>query len=119
MNAQLKWLRMQLMPKRGGVRRQLIAASCALLGTSIARSQQAASADTDNSGRAANWALDFALAYYQESGRIRASEPVVNIREDDADGTDAAADTRLGAFEALTCGVKFAVKLNAQPDQLG
>lgn len=74
------------MPKRGGVRRQLIAASCALLGTSIARSQQAASADTDNSGRAADWALDSALAYYQESGRIRAIEPVVNIREDDADG---------------------------------
>jgi len=71
---------MQLKPKTNGARRRLIAATCALLSASAARSQEVANADA-NSGQG-NWLFDSALAYYHERGRIQAIEPVVNIRKD-------------------------------------
>jgi hypothetical protein len=74
---------MQLKLKPNGLRRRLIAASCALLSGSIARGQEAASVDT-NSGKT-NWLIDSALAYYHENGRIRAIEPVVNVSKDYGD----------------------------------
>jgi hypothetical protein len=75
---------MQLKPKPNGARRRLIAASCALLSGSAARSQEVANAAANNAE--GNWLLDSALAYYHESGRINAIEPVVSVRKDYADG---------------------------------
>jgi hypothetical protein len=84
---------MQLKPMPGAVRRGLIAASCALLGASGVRSQEAATQNDDaeaNDGLTdstqGNWLLDSAVAYYHENGRIQAIEPVVNVRNDDGDG---------------------------------
>lgn len=79
---------MQLKPKPGAIRRGLIAASCALLGASGARSQEATtpSDDADADSGQGNWVLDSAVAYYHENGRIQAIEPVVNFRGDDGDG---------------------------------
>ena len=69
-------------PTGPDVRRRLIAASCALLGASAARSQAVA-----GSGPAPNtWSIDTALAYYHEDGRIQAIEPVVNVLKDFGDG---------------------------------
>jgi hypothetical protein len=76
---------MQLKPVAKGVRRQLIAASCALLGATAARSQEFDNSGTD--GATGDWVVDSALAYYKENnGRITAIEPVVNIRKDYGDG---------------------------------
>lgn len=76
---------MQLKPVAKGVRRQLIAASCALLGATAARSQEANTASAD--GGPGDWMVDSALAYYKEnSGRITALEPVVNVHKDYGDG---------------------------------
>ncbi|HUX74114.1 MAG TPA: DUF3570 domain-containing protein [Steroidobacteraceae bacterium] len=86
---------MQLKNTRGGsadasllkskiARRRLIAASCALLGTTAARSQDAGGAAADSAGSA--WGVDSALAYYHESGRITAIEPIVNVAKDYGDG---------------------------------
>jgi Protein of unknown function (DUF3570)/Omp85 superfamily domain len=76
-------------PKTGSVRRQLIAASCALLGagagSGAARSEEAAMAPAD-SGLLEDWSVDSALAYYHEDGRIQAIEPVVSIAKVFADG---------------------------------
>ncbi|MFI4868016.1 MAG: DUF3570 domain-containing protein [Steroidobacterales bacterium] len=79
---------MQLKPKPGAVRRGLIAASCALLGASGARSQEPSnpSDDAEADGEQGNWVLDSAVAYYHENGRIQAIEPVVNFRGDDGEG---------------------------------
>src|ERR1039457_6535117 len=79
---------MQLKGRPAVVRRGLIAASCALLGSSGARGQEAVTsgggAETD--GGQIDWLFDSALAYYHENGRVQAIEPVVNIRIDDGVG---------------------------------
>jgi len=73
---------MQLKPS---VRRQLMTASCALLGATVVRGQDAPMAPT-NSRFLEDWSVDSALAYYHEDGRIRAIEPVVNVAKVFADG---------------------------------
>ena len=88
---------MQLNPGATAFRRRLMAASCALLGASSARGQEA-------SGRGLvdellQWQLQSALAYYHEDGRIQAIEPVVNASRDLADGGKLALD---GTFDALS-----------------
>ena len=65
-----------------------MAASCALLSATVARGQEAKMAAAD-SPLLQDWAVDSALAYYQHE----------------------ASDSRLGAFSALTYGLKFAQKL--------
>ena len=72
-------------PKAANARRQLMAASCALLGAAAARGQQSNTASAD-SGLLEDWAVDSALAYYHENGRIRAIEPVVDVSKIFADG---------------------------------
>jgi Protein of unknown function (DUF3570) len=81
---------MQLGPKSsalkvGTVRMRLMAASCALLGASAARSQETHMAPVD-SGLLEDWSVDSALAYYHEDGRIQAIEPVVDVAKVFADG---------------------------------
>jgi Protein of unknown function (DUF3570) len=71
--------------KAAQTRRQLMAASCALLGAAAARGQEARMAPAD-SGLLEDWSVDSALAYYHEDGRIQAIEPVVNIAKLFADG---------------------------------
>jgi hypothetical protein len=66
-------------------RRRLMAASCALLGVGAARAQEPHMAPAD-SGLLEDWAVDSALAYYHEDGRIQAIEPVVNLAKVFADG---------------------------------
>jgi len=66
-------------------RRQLMAASCALLSAAAARSQVTKTAPAD-SGLLEDWSVDSALAYYHEDGRIQAIEPVVNVAKVFADG---------------------------------
>jgi hypothetical protein len=66
-------------------RRQLMAASCALLGASAARGQESRMAPAD-SGLLEDWSVDSALAYYHENGRIQAIEPIVNVSKLFADG---------------------------------
>jgi hypothetical protein len=72
-------------PKTANTRRQLMAASCALLGAAAARSEEARMAPAD-SGLLEDWSVDSALAYYHEDGRIQAIEPVVNVAKLFADG---------------------------------
>jgi hypothetical protein len=62
-----------------------MAASCALLSTGAARSQEASVAPT-SSGLLEDWSVDSALAYYHENGRVTAVEPVVNVSKVFADG---------------------------------
>jgi Protein of unknown function (DUF3570) len=81
---------MQLKPKSrptkvGTARMRLMAASCALLGTGAARSQETHMAPPD-SGLLEDWSVDSALAYYHEDGRIQAIEPVVDVAKVFADG---------------------------------
>jgi Protein of unknown function (DUF3570) len=80
---------MQLKPKAPGsmaksARRQLMAASCALLSTA-ARSDETGMA-APASGLLEDWTVDSALAYYREDGRIQAIEPVVTVAKLFADG---------------------------------
>ncbi|HME37455.1 MAG TPA: DUF3570 domain-containing protein [Steroidobacteraceae bacterium] len=72
-------------PKSENARRRLIAASCALLGATAARSQQTNAAPAD-SGLLEDWSVDTALAYYHEDGRIMAIEPLVSLAKVFADG---------------------------------
>lgn len=75
---------MQLKDDSAGVRRRLIAASCALLSAPAARSQ-----DPVNSPVARwlkDWQLESALAYYHENGRVQVIEPVVSLSKEYADG---------------------------------
>jgi hypothetical protein len=81
---------MQLKPgaplsRAAHARRQLMAASCALLSAAAARSQETKTAPAD-SGLLEDWSVDSALAYYHEDGRIQAIEPVVNVAKVFADG---------------------------------
>jgi hypothetical protein len=98
---------MQLKPKRAAsdtarARRQLMAASCALLSAGAARSQ-AAMAPVD-SGLLEDWSVDSALAYYHEDGRIQAVEPVVDVAKTFADG------------QALNFNVTFDALSGASPN---
>lgn len=72
-------------PRAPNARRQLIAASCALLSAAGARSQEATPAPAD-SGFLEDWSVDSALAYYHEDGRIQAIEPVVEVSKLFSDG---------------------------------
>src|SRR5689334_923219 len=74
-----------------------MAASCALLGASAARGQQASGSGLVD--ELLQWQLQSALAYYHEDGRIQAIEPVVNVNRDLADGGKLALD---GTFDALS-----------------
>jgi Protein of unknown function (DUF3570) len=99
---------MQLKPKSapfksGTVRRQLMAASCALLGAGAARSQESHMAPPD-SGLLEDWSVDSALAYYHEDGRIQAIEPVVDVAKVFADG------------QALNFNVTFDALSGASPN---
>src|ERR1700678_2214482 len=69
----------------GTARKRLMAASCALLGAGVARSQETHMAPP-NSGLLEDWSVDSALAYYHEDGRIQAIEPVVDVAKVFADG---------------------------------
>jgi hypothetical protein len=73
------------LPKAGNARRQLMAASCALLGAAASRSEEAGIAPA-GSRLWEDWSVDSALAYYHEDGRIQAIEPVVSIAKVFADG---------------------------------
>jgi hypothetical protein len=70
---------MQLKKPNGAVQSALMAASCALLSSSPARSDTSAPADGD-------WLVDSALLYYQEDhNRVQAIEPVVSLSKDFGD----------------------------------
>jgi hypothetical protein len=92
---------MQLKPKAprnvGNARKQLMAASCALLGAA-SRGQEIHMAPPD-SGLLEDWYVDSALAYYHEDGRIQAIEPVVNVSKVFADGQALNLDV---TFDALS-----------------
>src|ERR1700675_4621123 len=74
------------LPMASSTRRQLMAASCALLGASAVRGQEARMAPAD-SGLLQDWSVDSALAYYHENGRVQAIEPVVDVSRNFADGS--------------------------------
>jgi hypothetical protein len=76
---------MQLKSDPAQLRRRLIAASCALLTTSAARSQEAAITGFVEDV-IKEWQFESALAYYHEDGRIQAVEPVVSASKDYGDG---------------------------------
>jgi Protein of unknown function (DUF3570) len=76
---------MQLKTDPAQLRRRLIAASCALLTTSAARSQEAAITGFVQDVLK-EWQFESALAYYHEDGRIQAVEPVVSASRDYGDG---------------------------------
>ena len=78
-------LRVQLKTDPAQLRRRLIAASCALLTTSAARSQEAAVTGFVQDVLK-EWQFESALAYYHEDGRIQAVEPVVSASRDYGDG---------------------------------
>ena len=76
---------MQRLRRRSrSIRRGLIAASCALLGVAPANGQEPPEpAGHAEGGSGANhWVIDSALSYYQEKGRIRVIEPIVNAVKD-------------------------------------
>lgn len=90
---------MQLAHSGGTLRGKLIAASCALLGTTqVARGQSHDVVDTINRALA-DWELDGAVAYYHENGRIQAVEPVINASHELADGGQLSFDF---TFDALS-----------------
>jgi hypothetical protein len=76
---------MQLKTDAAQLRRRLIAASCALLTTTAARSQEAAITGFVHDVLK-EWQFESALAYYHEDGRIQAVEPVVSANKDYRDG---------------------------------
>jgi Protein of unknown function (DUF3570) len=76
---------MQLKADPAQLRRRLIAASCALLTTSAARSQEAPGSGFFED-MLKDWQLESALAYYHEDGRIQAIEPAVSAAKDYGDG---------------------------------
>ena len=84
------------------VRRQLMAASCALLGAGAAQSQEAAGTQKEESPLnrlLEGVSFDSALAYYREDGRIQAIEPVVNVSKTFAGGDVASLDV---TFDSLS-----------------
>jgi hypothetical protein len=97
---------MQLKPKQAArppaegltARRRLMAASCALLGATVARAESARAAPAGG-GLLDDWSLDSALAYYHEDGRVQAVEPVVAVSKAFADGETLEANF---TFDALS-----------------
>ena len=88
-------------------RRQLMAASCALLGAG-AQSQEAAGPQKEDSlldRLLQGVSFDSALAYYREDGRIQAIEPVVNVSKTFADGEVATAELISATHVLLSRGV--------------
>ncbi len=88
---------MQLKLDNGALRRQLMLASCSLLGVAGARGQEAgeAAAPVDTS----ELTFDSAISYYHEDGRITAIEPIVSLRSDDGNGTQ---HTLTAVFDSLS-----------------
>jgi len=88
---------MQLKPDNSALRRQLMLASCSLLGAAAARAQQAPEAATpvDTS----ELTLDSAISYYHEDGRVTAIEPMVSLHSDDGNGTQ---HTLSAVFDSLS-----------------
>jgi hypothetical protein len=88
---------MQLKADHGALRRQLMLASCSLLGAATTRAQQAPepSQPVDTS----EITLDSAISYYHEDGRITAIEPMVSLRSDDGNGTQ---HTLSAVFDSLS-----------------
>jgi hypothetical protein len=89
---------MQLKAGPAQLRRRLIAASCALLTTSAARSQEAA-IEGFVQDVLKEWQFESALAYYHEDGRIQAVEPVVSASRGYGDGGSVGLNF---AFDALS-----------------
>jgi Protein of unknown function (DUF3570) len=87
----------------GQMRRQLMAASCALLGAGAAQSQEADGGAQKEQSQLARLlegvTFDSALAYYREDGRIQAIEPVVNLSKTFAGGEVATLDV---TFDSLS-----------------
>ena len=81
------------------LRRRLVAASCALLGASAARSQEAPAEPGLVQRVLHEWQLESALAYYHEDGRIQAVEPVISASHDYGDGGNLSLDF---TFDALS-----------------
>ncbi len=92
---------MQLKSGAAPLRRRLIAASCALLSTSAARSQE-----TSDPGFVQrllkDWQVESALAYYHEDGRIQAVEPVVSASKDYGDGGNISLNFTFDALSGST-----------------
>lgn len=65
-------------------RQRLLAASCALLGATAARAQQAQTTRPDYTGQRT---VDATVAYYKEDGRVTSVEPVVNVHWEDGEGS--------------------------------
>jgi Protein of unknown function (DUF3570) len=83
-------MQLKKIPRCGAaqIRRRLMAASCALLGSG-AHGQEAAGTqqgDSPLNRLLEGVSFDSALAYYREDGRIQAVEPVVNVSKTFADG---------------------------------
>lgn len=76
---------MQLDSGAKGVRRKLIAASCALLGTSALRAQEDRGPNPIGP-LLEDWQIQSAVAYYREDGRIQAIEPVISAVRQLSDG---------------------------------
>ncbi len=77
-------LEAQVETPAGNARRKLIAASCALLGSSVARGSDGLGGSV---GRLLeDWQIQSALAYYHEDGRIQAVEPVINALHETSEG---------------------------------
>jgi hypothetical protein len=75
---------MQLRRKVPRARMKLAAASWALLGAVASHAQNLDAVPADDGG--GDWSVDSALAYYHESGRILAIEPIVDFKGDLGDG---------------------------------
>jgi hypothetical protein len=88
---------MQLKADNGAIRRQLMLASCSLLGVATARAQQAT--DTAAPVDTSEQTLDSAISYYHEDGRITAIEPMVSLHSDDGNGTQ---HTLSAVFDSLS-----------------
>jgi hypothetical protein len=68
---------MQLKKPKGSTSSALMAASCALLGATSGRAQEAHDSNGDD------WLVDSAVLYYKEDqGRVQAIEPVVSLTRD-------------------------------------
>ena len=88
---------MQLTSDAGLLRRRLMAASCALLGASTARTQESPGPGWVD--KLLQWQFESAVAYYHENGRVQAIEPVVNASRELSDGGKLALDA---TFDALS-----------------
>jgi len=88
---------MQLTSGAGVLRRRLMAASCALLGASTARTQEAPGPGWVD--KLLQWQFESAVAYYHENGRVQAIEPVVNASRDLRNGGNLVLDA---TFDALS-----------------